>query len=286
MSAPTAYAAYAMRLVCIAILATIVGSVAGRSFGAQTLAPGRAAPAAQGTPAGTPSAAPPAIDPAAMQALTRMGSYLRTLQSFQIQSTTSLDDVLESGQKITFDGTVDMVVQRPNRLRVEIDSDRQHRMFFYDGKTFSMWARRLNFYATVPAPASIKELVDNLSDKYGIDVPMTDIFYWGSEGASTPSITGAAYIGPSPVNGVTCEHYAFRQEGLDWQVWIQAGDYPLPRKLILTTTDDAARPEYTTVMNWNLAPSFNDAAFSFTPPPDGKKIVFAEILPPAAAPGR
>jgi hypothetical protein len=42
----------------------------------------------------------------------------------------------------------------------------------------------------------------------------------------------------------TCEHYAFRQEGLDWQIWIQ-GDYPLPRKFVIRTLTDDARPQHT-----------------------------------------
>ncbi len=39
---------------------------------------------------------------------------------------------------------------------------------------------------------------------------------------------------------------------------------------------DEARPQHTAVYTWNLAPSFNDAAFTFDPPKDAQKIVFAE----------
>jgi hypothetical protein len=76
---------------------------------------------------------------------------------------------------------------------------------------------------------------------------------------------------------VSCGHYAFRQAGLDWQVWIQMGDYPLPRKLVLTTMTDEARPQYTATMTWNLAPSFNDAAFTFVAPKDAGRVVLAGV---------
>jgi hypothetical protein len=79
------------------------------------------------------------------------------------------------------------------------------------------------------------------------------------------------------VGGVSCGHYAYRQEGLDWQVWIQLGDFPLPRRLVLTTMTDEARPQYTATYTWNLAPSFNDATFTFVPPPGAHKVVLAEI---------
>ena len=75
---------------------------------------------------------------------------------------------------------------------------------------------------------------------------------------------------------MTCEQYAFRQEGLDWQLWMQQGDYPLPRRLVITTLTDEARPQYSSVLTWNLAPSFNEEAFKFDPPKDAQKIVLAQ----------
>jgi hypothetical protein len=104
---------------------------------------------------------------------------------------------------------------------------------------------------------------------------VADLFYWGDR-KSTDELRGAMDVGSSQIDGVSCEHYAYRQEGADWQVWIQQGDYPLPRKLVITTTTDPARPKYTSVLTWNLAPSFNDAAFAFVPPKDAQRIMLAE----------
>jgi hypothetical protein len=221
--------------------------------------------------------APAKIDHVATDALNAMGAYMRTLTTFQVQSTTSRDEVLDDGQKITVDGTVDLLVKRPNGMRADIVTDAHHRTFFFDGRNFTIWARLLNYYATVPAPSTLAEFGDVLSDKYGIELPLADLFYWGTEKSKVGAITAASDLGPSQIGGVTCEHYAFRQEGIDWQVWIQSGDYPLPRKLVLTTTDDEARPQYSSVMTWNLAPSFNDFAFTFSPPADALKIVLTDL---------
>jgi hypothetical protein len=204
-----------------------------------------------------------------------MGNYLRTLRTFQIHSQTTRDEVLDDGQNITFGGTVDMIVARPNRLRAEVTSDKQQRLYFDDGKTFSMWAQRVNYYATIRAPATLRELADTLADKYNLELPLADLFYWGDR-RSTDELRGAMDVGSSQIDGVSCEHYAYRQDGADWQVWIQQGDYPLPRKLVITTTTDPARPKYTSVLTWNLAPSFNDAAFAFVPPKDAQRIMLAE----------
>jgi len=214
-------------------------------------------------------------DPDAIKALEDMSTYLRTLKAIQVHVTTSRDEVLEDGQNVTFSGTVDMIAERPNHLRVEVINDKQQRMYFDDGKTFSVWARRANYYATIPAPPTLRELADKLSDQYNLELPVADLFHWG-DGDSTAAIVGAIDVGASQIDGTTCEHYAFRQEGADWQVWIQQGDYPLPRKLVITTLTDPARPRFTSVMTWNLAPSYDAAAFTFDPPKDAKKIVLAE----------
>lgn len=226
------------------------------------------------------------VDPNAMAALNKMGDYLRTLKAFQVKSVQSTDDVLDNGQAIQSSSVVDILASRPNQLRVEIKSDEMHRLFFYDGTNFTIYGELVNYYATVPAPPTIGELINKLSDKYNIDLPLVDLFIWGSpetKAEEEKAITSAIDIGPGTVDGTTCEQYAFRQEGLDWQIWIQQGDYALPRKLILTTTDDAARPRHTQVLTWNLAPSFNDAAFTFDPPKDAQRVVIAEVNAPASA---
>jgi len=223
------------------------------------------------------------IDPAAMAALNKMGTYLRTLETFQVKSVQTTDDVLDNGQTIQTNGVIDLLAARPNRLRAEITSDDMHRLFFYDGKSFTIFGQLVNYYATVPAPPTIGELIEKLDEHYGIEMPLVDLFLWGSpQSDSAKNITGAIDIGPSSIDGTSCEQYAFRQAGLDWQIWIQLGDYPLPRKLILTTTDDVARPRHSQVLTWNLAPSFNVAAFTFEPPDGAQKIAIAEIAPSAS----
>jgi hypothetical protein len=224
----------------------------------------------------------PDVEPGAVAALEKMGAYLRTLNAFQVRAATTREDVLDDGEKVEFSSVTDVLVQRPDRFRVEVDGDRQTRLYLYDGKTFTLFARRVGYYATVPAPPTIAELADRLDDRYGIEVPLSDLFRWGGPKASTKEITAGSDIGPSVVEGTTCEHYVFRQAGADWQVWIQNGSFPLPRKLVITTTTDDARPQYSAVYTWNLAPSFNDAAFTFDPPDDAKRIVFAEDAPSGA----
>lgn len=223
------------------------------------------------------------IDPDALAALEKMGAYLRTLKSFGVHAVITTEDVADDGEKAQLSSTADLVAERPNRMRVEIVDQRQPRTLFYDGKTFTMWAPRVKFYASLAAPPTIIQLVDTLDDQYDVEVPFVDLFRWGTPESNVADITEATDLGPVAINGVTTTQYAFRQKGLDWQVWIQNGDFPLPLKLVLTTTSDEARPQHTAVYTWNLAPSYNDKAFVFDPPPDAKKITFAEVATSRAA---
>jgi hypothetical protein len=223
------------------------------------------------------------IDPDAMAALKKMGDYLRTLNAFQVKADITTESVTNDGQKIQLMTTADMIAKRPDRLRVEVVNNRQPRTFYYDGKDFTLWAPRLKYYATVPAPPTARELFLKLEDKYDIEMPFVDLFKWGTPDANTKEITDAMDVGPSVVNGITAEQYAFRQDGLDWELWIQAGDFPLPLRVVLTTTDDDARPQHESEYTWNLAPSYSEKAFAFEAPPDAKKITLKEAGAPVVA---
>jgi len=226
-------------------------------------------------------AAKPSLDPAAMAALQGMGAYLRTLKVFQVDVATTDEDVLDDGQKLQYDGVTNILARMPDRLRAEVANRRHQRLYLYDGKNFTLFAQRANFYATIPAPPSVGKLDEMLEENYGFSVPLSDLFRWGSPNWSAEGITAATDFGPDVVGGTTCEHYGFRQADIDWQIWIQRGEYPLPRKLVITTTTDEARPQHTAVYTWNLAPSFNDATFTFDPPAGAGKVVLAETTPAA-----
>jgi hypothetical protein len=217
------------------------------------------------------------IDPDAMEALNKMGAYLRSLKAFQVDSEVTNDDVLDDGQIITNIRTDTLLAVMPNLLRAELKSDDKDVFLFYDGKNFTVYGKLVNYYATVPAPATTAQLVDKVYNDYGIEIPLVDLFKWGTDDSAIRKITSAFDAGPSTVQGITCEHYAFRQEGLDWQIWIQLGEYPLPRKFVIRTLTDDARPQHTSNLVWNLAPSYNEAAFTFEPPAGALRIALKDI---------
>src|SRR6188768_1212672 len=129
---------------------------------AATPAPASAAlpaPAAAPGPVRKPMPTGKAIDPTAIQALDKMGAYLRSLGSFGIDAEMATDEVLASGQKVKQTGLVQLKVRRPDRLRADIAGDRRNQQLVYDGNTFTTYYRPSNYHEALGAPPLLAELL-------------------------------------------------------------------------------------------------------------------------------
>jgi len=217
------------------------------------------------------------IQPEAMAALTAMGNYLNTLKSFTVDSDVSIDEVLLNGQKILVTGTTRISARLPDRLRIsskieEIDRDNE---YFYNGKIFTIYGNQNKYYASFDAPPTITELLDLAKERYNVEIPLRDLFWWGTEKARVEDIKAAMFIDTVRVDGTPCKHMAFRQEEIDWQIWIEDDDTPLPRRLLITSKQEDGLPQYISTMRWDVAPQLSDSLFVFTPPDGAQKIEFA-----------
>lgn len=220
--------------------------------------------------------AAPAIDPDAIDALHKMGAFLRDQQKFTVRASATTDDLLTSGQKVQFNETMDIMVRRPDRMRADIRGDRRNEHLYYDGKSFTIFGERVGYFASFSAPPTLAELKTE-TEKRGIDLPLADLFYWGTENDGTKEILAATKVGTSTVEGSACDHYAFHQKDVDWEIWIQQGPQPEPRKLVITTTGEKSRPQYAVVMTWDLSPQLSDELFTFVPPPEAHRIDFENV---------
>ncbi len=230
-------------------------------------------------PAAPQNAAPPqaanAVNPGAIQALKDLGAHLQTLKRFQVTSNVSGERVLLDGQKPQHTATATLFVVRPDKIRVHMVSARSERELIYDGKTVTLYTPAQKSYSTVESTGTVGQLVTALQTKFGVEVPLSDLFLWGTPEAPVDSIESAMNAGQDIIDGVVCDHYAYRQGPLDWQIWISTGSQPLPRKVVITNRTDDARPQSVSLITWNLKPTFKDSSFSFVPP---KGVTKAEIV--------
>ncbi len=221
---------------------------------------------AQTAPAPTVQPAANAVDPASIEALKNLGAHLQTLKRFQASTELTGERVLADGQKLQHTAMAGLEVDRPNKLRVRVHSSRSEREIIYDGKQVTLYTPAQKYYSTVEFTGNLGELIGRLEEKYAVQMPLADMFLWGTPAASFDKIESAMNAGQDYIGDDLCDHYAFRQAKIDWQIWITAGSKPLPRKLVITNRADEARPQSVSLMEWNLKPTFKDSVFKFTPP--------------------
>ncbi|MBN3852907.1 DUF2092 domain-containing protein [Paraburkholderia sp. Ac-20340] len=224
-----------------------------------------------------------AIDAHATDALDAMGTYLRTLHAFEVDADSATDAVLDNGQNAALLRHTVLKVKRPDRLRADITGDGNVRGIFYDGRRFTIYNQKKGFYARRDAPPTLDGLVHDLAANWHIETPLVDLFYWGNGKSDDLAITSAQTIGVEKVDTRSCTHYAYRQQGVDWELWIEAGRRPLPCKMIITDTTQTSRPRHEVTYHWRLNPVFAPSTFVFRPRAGARQI---ELQPADATSGQ
>jgi hypothetical protein len=250
------------------MLAAAIGGGVTSAGEAATKHPNWVAPPQTATAAPTPGQ----VEPGAVQALASMSAYLRTLPAFQISLATERDDVDVYGQLITLSGQATYKVRRPNAFFIDLALPVRARQYTYNGKTVIVYDPKSGYYAEFQGAPTIRETLQLASDKYGAQLPLEDLFTWTEGDDRAKALTSAHFIDKTQVAGQAANHYAFRQQGVDWQIWIADGDKPVPLRVALVATDDTARPKFEADLTWDTAPQFADATFVFTPPPNSRSI--------------
>jgi hypothetical protein len=212
-----------------------------------------------------------------MTALGNMSNYLKTLKIFRISSEVSRDEIVDSNMKIQKSASNEVSVQLPDRLYAHMAGDEQDLQFIYDGQTLTLYDTQGKHYAVTPTPPTVARTLDAIRARYGIVFPLADFIYMSADENLLQNITAAGYIGTSRIDGVECDHVAIRQPDVDWQVWIEKDETPLPRKLVITSKTQPTHPQYIALLKWDLAPAINNDLFTFTPPPDAVRIKFARV---------
>jgi hypothetical protein len=233
-----------------------------------------------GTPApdpkGTSQASP---DPAKI--LREMTDYLKSLKQFSYRAEVTDDQVYGRGNKLQYSLDMEIFVRRPDKIRVNGRGDLENQELFYDGKTLTLYQKDKNLYATAPMPATIEEALNKAYQDFDLQVALADLTCTNAYDFLMDDVTHNLYVGLSRVRGASCHHLAFDQDDFQWQIWIEAGDKPLPRKLLVSQKQLLGSPQWTAYLtDWNFSPELADSLFTFAAPAEARQI---EFLPPSKA---
>jgi len=221
----------------------------------------------------------PAVDPEALELLKAMSDYLVPLKQFTARGEVIREDVLGSGQKLMSHYQFQLAVQRPNKLHLARQSADKDLELFYDGEQFTLFGKLQQVYATTKAPPTIDETLDYAADVLEIPASGRDLIYEDVYDELLSDVVSGNHMGQAIIDGVLCEYLAFRSDDADWQIWIEQGERPLPRKYVITSRWLTGAPMYAVrFREWDVSANLSDAQFVFNAPADASKIQFHSAL--------
>ena len=220
------------------------------------------------------------LDPRADQILRAMSSFIAATTRFAFEAEETYDELSGSEPRVLFGNVRRIAVERPNRFYADVEGDSLNRSVWLDGRSVFTLDKPTLTYSTFDAPGSIDATLDVLIDEYGLNVPLAELFYSDAYSVLTEQVTYSRYLGLHRAAGVPCHHLVFSQPTIEWQIWIDAGERPLPRKMVITYVREPGEPQYTaTITKWNLTPSFPEGLFSFEVPDGAERVDAAALIP-------
>ena len=226
-------------------------------------------------PAPVPSSgpAPRSVEARAEQELKKMGEFLAKLPRFALEAEETFDEIPDGQLRRQLTNVRRVALERPNRLAADATGDTLNRAAWYDGRTVTVLDKEHNVYATIDAPATIDATFDKLQDEYGVVLPLADLLHADPHAVLMAGVTYGRYLGIHQAAGVACHHLAFSQDTIEWQIWIDAGDKPLPRKLVISYVQEPGEPQYSAVIRrWTLDTPVPEGLFTFEAPEGAQKI--------------
>jgi hypothetical protein len=205
--------------------------------------------------------------------LKAMADYTAAQKSISATFDSDVEVLTPELEKIQFASSGKMQLSRPDKLRIRRTGGYADVELVYDGKTASLYGNNAKAYVQTDAPGTIDNLVDALQDKTGGALSGTDLLRSDAYAVLTSDVIEGHHVGQGVVDGVECEHLAFRGHDTDWQIWIQTGAQPIPRKYVITSKTLAGAPQYTLrIKDWKTDAIADADAFAFKPPEGATKV--------------
>lgn len=220
-----------------------------------------------------PALAAEAMNPDADEILRSMSAFLAGTSTFSVSTDISNEIITQEGQKLQFNAYATVLWQRPSNFYLTRQGRFVDGAIIYDGKKLTVFGESQNTYVQRDVAGTNDDAIHELEGGMGLSLPGADMLLADPYAALTSGLTSSAYYGTAFVGGVECHHLAFRTPDADWQLWVKAGDEPLPMKYVITTKWMTGAPQYSVQFSqWNTKPVVAASRFTFTPPKDAVKL--------------
>jgi hypothetical protein len=210
------------------------------------------------------------------QVIDRLSAKLASAQTFSVK-TREVRHVTDSkGQpkQDTFDR--ETFVRRPDRLYTMTTGDRQNETW-YDGVGLTLVIHKDKVFAQARMPETLDKTLDAMHERYGVATPLSDFIYSSPAKALITDATTGGWVGRESIDGQETDHLAFKDKGVNWEIWIPATGDPLPRKFSAEFTEDKRLRKIEVLFReWNFAPQIASDRFTPKVPADYEGIAIVQ----------
>jgi len=228
--------------------------------------------AALGLAAG-PAFAAGGLSPDADEILRAMSKHLAGLKAFSVSVEISNEVITTEGQKLQLNSHSNLLMERPSRFHAARQGRFADAVLTYDGAMLTLYGKTLNAYVQKEVKGTTDDAIRAIEQGTGLSLPGADLLLSDPYAALTSGATSSGYYGKAYVGGVETYHLAFRTPMVDWQIWVKAGNEPLPMKYVITTKWMTGAPQYSVQMsNWNSKPVISPNQFRFVAPKGAEKV--------------
>jgi hypothetical protein len=205
-----------------------------------------------------------------------MADYVTSQKTLSVTYDSDIEVITNNLQKIQFTSSGQVQLSRPDKLRATRAGGYRDVEIVFDGKTLTVNNKDGKDYAQIEAAGTAEELIDVLREKHGVVAPGADLLLTNVFNVMMTDVVEAAVIGKGVIDGIECDHLAFRNVETDWQIWIESGAKPIPRKYVITSKGIGEAPQYTLrIKDWKTDVPAD--AFAFKPDPAFKKIALGDL---------
>jgi hypothetical protein len=205
-----------------------------------------------------------------------MADYVTSQKTLSVTYDSDIEVITNNLQKIQFTSSGQVQLSRPDKLRATRTGGYRDVEIVFDGKMLTVNNKDGKDYAQIEAAGTAEELIDVLREKHGVVAPGADLLLSNVFNVMMTDVVEAAVIGKGVIDSVECDHLAFRNVETDWQIWIESGAKPIPRKYVITSKGIGEAPQYTLrIKDWKTDVAAD--AFAFKPDPSFKKIALGDL---------
>ena len=214
-------------------------------------------------------------DPRAVEVLNNMADYTASLDKFVLTGESHRDARLDAGLIVSNPVEITVKIDRPSSLHLSAFDGLNTKHIYVDDGKLTVYGTEKNYYANASVPRDIAKGMRFALEELEIDAPLGDLLF--AEGALNKLLDGTEVLyltDKSRISGVDCHHIAFRGAEVDFQLWVEEGAEPAPRKMLMTMKWEGGSPRYSAVLNWEPVSEFESNTFDFKPPEGAMEIQF------------